>query len=225
MSAPASQVRGKAIAALIIALMLAGFGTLVYPRGLETMDWIVCPGAPRLEVRPVQYSYHGPGEFTLNSTCSGAAGSGDRTFPALGAMFAHWFVIVFVGATLWGASGSPRERRPALPPGTPIRLDPETRARVMELLRSMKLIQAIKEIRTATGLGLKESKDVAEALMKDPDAYPSAEPQPQPVAAAAQEDEDAPSLAKLRELKRMRDDGLITTGEYEAKKAELLARM
>ncbi|MEZ5920900.1 MAG: hypothetical protein R3C60_06055 [Parvularculaceae bacterium] len=86
----------------------------------------------------------------------------------------QWKMIVaaaaFIGFMLGrisgrrGASGS---GSPSPAPGRPpeeafAALSPETQADIDRLLREKKLINAIKEIRKASGLGLKESKDVAD---------------------------------------------------------------
>ncbi len=54
-------------------------------------------------------------------------------------------------------------------------------------------------------MGLKEAKDYVDALAQTPP--------------------DAAEVETLRQLKQMMDEGLITIQEYEAKKAEILARM
>jgi ribosomal protein L7/L12 len=42
---------------------------------------------------------------------------------------------------------------------------PETRARIMVLITEGRKIAAIREMRAATGLGLKGTKDIVEAVM------------------------------------------------------------
>ena len=58
---------------------------------------------------------------------------------------------------LLGEEG-PFDDRPDLPE--------ETRRRIEELVREEKKIQAIKELRDATGLGLKEAKDYVDGLCR-----------------------------------------------------------
>lgn len=45
-------------------------------------------------------------------------------------------------------------------------LDPQTRARWTELVKQGNMIQAIKDIRVATGLGLKEAEEVIDVLSR-----------------------------------------------------------
>ena len=69
---------------------------------------------------------------------------------------------------LMAAPRSQSQYRPiaAQPASMPVNgtLPPEVEAQVNDLLRNDQLIQAIKLVREATGLGLREAKDLAEAM-------------------------------------------------------------
>lgn len=71
-------------------------------------------------------------------------------------------VVVLVGVTR--SRGGPR---PPVPPSPRVLSTPipaELQSRVRELAAQDQRIRAIKELRQATGLGLKEAKDVADAI-------------------------------------------------------------
>ena len=76
----------------------------------------------------------------------------------------------FIGFMVGRISGRRRVLGSGSPPPAPDRpreeafvaLAPQTQAEVDRLLHEKKRINAIKEIRSASGLGLKESKDVAD---------------------------------------------------------------
>ena len=80
--------------------------------------------------------------------------------------------IGFMVGRIAGRRGASGSGSPPPAPGRPpeeafAALAPETQAEVDLLLHEKKLINAIKEIRTASGLGLKESKDVADWRRKE----------------------------------------------------------
>jgi ribosomal protein L7/L12 len=58
-----------------------------------------------------------------------------------------------------------RGRAPAAVPGPPRAIDPQTQARLTALAGQGNKIQAIKDLRAATGVGLKEAKDAVDALL------------------------------------------------------------
>jgi ribosomal protein L7/L12 len=57
-----------------------------------------------------------------------------------------------------------RDRMPVAAPRPVRAINPQTQARLAELAGQGKKIQAIKDLRAATGLGLKEAKSVADGL-------------------------------------------------------------
>jgi ribosomal protein L7/L12 len=57
-----------------------------------------------------------------------------------------------------------RGRTPVVAPRPVRALDPQTQARLTELVEQGNKIQAIKDLRAATGLGLKEAKDAVDAI-------------------------------------------------------------
>jgi ribosomal protein L7/L12 len=57
-----------------------------------------------------------------------------------------------------------RDRTAVAAPRTVRTIGPETQARLLELVAQGKKIQAIKDLRAATGLGLKEAKDAVDAM-------------------------------------------------------------
>jgi hypothetical protein len=102
-------------------------------------------------------------------------------------------------------------------PGPSRSVPPLVEARALALLERDQKITAIKLVREASGMGLKEAKDWVESLPSRPPATSAPPPVDASLAAAT------PAADRLLELKRIADAGLITPAEYEAKKAEILA--
>jgi len=103
-----------------------------------------------------------------------------------------------------------RMRRAAAPPRA-VPAGAEAKAR--ELVAREQKISAIKVVRDATGMGLKEAKDWVEALPHRPSSASASTP---PSAGLG-------AVERLAELKRMLDAGLVTQAEFEARKGEILA--
>lgn len=123
-----------------------------------------------------------------------------------------------------------RPRTPAAAPAAPAGpiasrpavdiVPPEVEANARALMSSGEAITAIKVVREATGMGLKEAKDWVESLPLLPRRTSSSPPAP-----GATADAQPDAAGRLAELKRMLDAGLITSDEYEAKKREILAEL
>jgi len=92
-------------------------------------------------------------------------------------------------------------------------------SQVRDLLAHGNKVEAIKIVRQATGMGLAEAKNYVEALESRQIVNIGGESSA-PVDAPPED-----SLAKLRELKKMLDEGLITQQEYEAKKQRILSEL
>lgn len=120
--------------------------------------------------------------------------------------------IVLIGIVLGARSASRNGTSPAVRSvgeaealRTP--LPPDTRNRVLELIRQQKKIQAIKVLREATGYGLKEAKEVVEALEagRGPGSTQDAVPSEPPAVPGGT---DRPRSADLAErARRLRADG------------------
>jgi hypothetical protein len=89
-----------------------------------------------------------------------------------------WLVLGVFGAVILVAVcamalavGKGVQNRPVT---TPAVVPAELQARVRTLLGQHRAIHAIREVREATGLGLKEAKDVVDALRSGPLPYPNA---------------------------------------------------
>ncbi|MBV9108343.1 MAG: ribosomal protein L7/L12, partial [Gemmatimonadetes bacterium] len=104
--------------------------------------------------------------------------------------------------------GTSQAARPVSAGAPPLRtVPPDVEAKARELMARGQTITAIKIVREASGMGLKEAKDWVEAVPGRP---------PTAAAPSPSEGADSPS-ERLAELKRMLDAGLITNSDYEAK--------
>ncbi len=74
-----------------------------------------------------------------------------------------------VGAFLWNAGGSAEARSIRIEKAKvqASQLDPFVTERVKAIAMAGRKIEAIKELRAATGLGLKEAKEAVEAMVDD----------------------------------------------------------
>lgn len=75
-------------------------------------------------------------------------------------------------------------------------LPPQTRDRTLELIRLGQKIQAIKELRAATGYGLRDAKDVVDALEAGSGPASSANPAQHPSVTAAAPDRSLADRAR-----------------------------
>jgi hypothetical protein len=79
------------------AIMAAGPGTLLIPAAVRLTEPVVCAGNERIEYRRVRYSYHEPGESSLEVACLDRASGAERDamFPAMATLFGIYFVVLF----------------------------------------------------------------------------------------------------------------------------------
>lgn len=213
------RMLARAAAAAFFAAMLGGPGAAIFPSTLRWAEWIACPQGTTAAPRTFRAPHHEPGERGVVFHCVAPDGTAhERTLAALGGLWLMYFMGIFTVLTLLSAresSSATRTTPTATAPPRPVAPDVERKAR--ELMSDDQKIHAIKVVRDATGMGLKEAKDWVEAL---PHRAPSTAPPPSPGTAGTT---GIGAVDRLAELKRMFDAGLITTDEFEAKKAEILA--
>lgn len=198
-------------AALFIALMLASAGVAIWPR-------MAAPGAAILCSGEVIYESHGasyrPGEYTITRTlyCQTGEGKGaardEITFQAAGISFLIYAVIAFlllrflVAPWLRRRAARTLEAAGIVSPGTAG--GPASPADLRAILA-----------RVSEAVGRGEANVTVRNVTLD--ATGAADP-----GAGAGDDDLEQRLARLRAL---RDQGLITSQDYDAKKAELLSRL
>jgi ribosomal L7/L12-like protein/putative oligomerization/nucleic acid binding protein len=203
--------------AAFVALMLAGPGGAVFPSTFRWATWAACPHGDAAS-RRFRESYNRPGETQVAFTCVGADGvARDRTLAAIGGLWVMYFMAGCVVLTLLSLrrGSSPADRTASAVSTGPVRPVPaDLEAKVRELVARGQKITAIKVVRMATGMGLKEAKDWVDAL-----------PSRSPAIAQTPVAEPGAATGRLAELKRMLDAGLITQPEYDAKKGEILAEL
>jgi hypothetical protein len=208
----------NAAVAAFVAIMLAGPGSAVFPSTMRWAAWAACPAGTTPAPRRFRESYDRPGETQVAFLCVSPDGTArDRTLAAMGGLWVMYFMGGCVVLSLLALrGGSARDDAPA-GAAPPLRdVPPDVEAKARELMARDQKITAIKIVRQVTGMGLKEAKDWVEALPHRP-------PAPAPRSPAA--DSGAAPSARLAELKRMLDAGLITPAEYDAKKSEILAQL
>jgi Ribosomal protein L7/L12 C-terminal domain len=204
--------------AAFIAAMLAGPGAAIFPSTLRWGAWAACPGGTAPAPERFRASYSRPGETQVRLLCTGPAGRAeDHTGMAIVGLWAMYLVGCTVLLTLLGLRAGASDGT-ATVSGMPQSVPPGVKAAARKLVEDAQKIHAIKLVREASGMGLKEAKDWVEALPHRPPSPPAdASPTTSP-------DVRAPA-DRLREIERLRDAALITASEYEAKRAEILAEL
>ena len=95
-----------------------------------------------------------------------------------------------------------RGRTPVVSPRPTRAVDPQTRARLTELVARGNRMQAIKDLRVATGLGLKEAKDAVDAIAAGHDI--PGELLPRPGISAATEERARELIAQGRKVQAIK---------------------
>jgi hypothetical protein len=205
--------------AAFIAAMLAGPGAAVFPSTLSWGAWAACPGGTTPAPERFRASYSHPGETQVRFLCVAPDGSGeDHTGMAMVGLWAMYFVAGTVLLSLLGLRAGTRTVTSASA-AAPRRVPSKVVEAARKLHWSGQTISAIKLVREASGMGLKEAKDWVVALPQHPpsfpaDAFPTA---PSPGA-------DAPAN-RLVQLEHLLDAGLITADEFAAKRAAILPEL
>src|SRR4051794_5705130 len=159
--------------AAFIAAMLAGPGAAVFPSTLRWGAWAACPGGTTPAPERFRASYSRPGETQVRFLCVAPDGSGeDHTGMAMVGLWAMYFVAGTVLLSLPGLRAGTRTVTSASA-DAPRRVPPEVVEAARKLHWSGQTISAIKLVREASGMGLKEAKDWVVALPQSPtDASP-----------------------------------------------------
>jgi len=223
------------LSSLLVWFLVAGFPAImcagpismlfsaINPNFLRVTEKVIC----RETGQAVVQVYHTrPGSTSFEMYCidvEGQRSKNDVSFLAIGVLFLAYFVIFSVGIggySLWQRLIGKRAAGDVVS-SAPQRLAAGALvdSQVRDLLARGNKIEAIKIVRQATGTGLAEAKRYVEALesrqiVRITDASSA------PMEDAAHGEQ----LAKLRELKKMLDEQLITQQEYEAKKKEILSQ-
>lgn len=208
------RILRRAAFAAFIAALLAGPGAAFAPSTMRWAAWVACPAG----TAPMTDEYaaaHRADETDGRFWCVAPDGvARDRTMAAIGGLWLLYFMGTAVLLSIFAMRGAAQDGakpRPAPAPPRPVAGNVEAEARA--LLANEQKIQAIRIVREATGMGLKEAKDWVEAL-----------PSRAPGTAFAASPAALPGpVERLADLKQMLDTGLITPEDYEAKKSEILA--
>ncbi|HEY0153717.1 MAG TPA: hypothetical protein VGB92_17035 [Longimicrobium sp.] len=107
------RARSAAFIAGMCSLMAAGPGTLLIPAAVRLTEPVVCAGNESIQYARVRYSYHGPGESSLEVTCVNRASEASRDvfFPAAATLFGIYFVVLFFVILLRSGGPGPRGAR------------------------------------------------------------------------------------------------------------------
>jgi Short C-terminal domain len=187
-------------ASLFVGLMIASAGTAIYPRVAAVGAALLCSGE-------VVYESHGqsyrPGEYTVTRQIYCRTGSGksatreEITFRAIGIAFLIYSALAFLLLRFLVAPWLRRRaERTLLAAGIRSPADPSRAASPADLRAILgQVSEAVRRGRA--------NVVVHDARAVDPSGEDPAE--------------------RLAQLRQLRDQGLITAADYEAKKAEILA--
>ena len=206
-----------------VAIMLAGPGTLIIsliaPDFLRVTEKVVCPqGKGQILWRDNSYGSTRSTEMLMY--CLDAEGVRSKetvTLPAIGLLFGVYFVVLaplslfLLSHQGLGTLAGTTAMRPA---GALID------SQVRDLIARGQTVEAIRLVREATGVGLTEAKVYVARLGRAEVARFTDEGKAVTTGANAEG-----QVAKLRELKQMLEEGLITPAEYETKKREILSEL
>lgn len=195
-------------AALFVGLMIASAGTALYPPVTAVANPIVCSGEVVYESHGASYR---PGEYTVTREiyCQQSGPKGARediTLKAVGVSFLIYSAIFFV---ILGFVVRPLLRR-----------------RYRDALASIRARPAVVGSSFTGAPDQAGPVDVQDILARVSEAMKSGEAK---VVvrdlSVGDPNEDSDLAERLARLKQLRDQGLITDVDYEAKKAELLSRL
>ena len=223
------------LARFLVLLLIAGFPAImcagpismlfsaINPNFLRLTEKVVC----RETGQAVVQTYHTrPGSTSFEMYCidvEGQRSKDDVILLAVGVLFLAYFVIFSVGIGAYNFWQGLKGKRAAPDDASP---SPRRRtagalvdSQARDLLARGNKIEAIKIVRQATGSGLKEAKEYVEAIESRSVVTVGESPPP-----SFDEGISGDRVAKMRELKQMLDENLITEQEYEAKKKEILSQ-
>lgn len=150
----------------LLALGIVLAAGLLHPPVLAWTDVLVCPGEAALTVSPAA----DPSTGTHDVACVAADGtrSGSRVLAAVAAAYLITFTALNLGLRLLGIGR--REYRPlrvSQAGASAPALDAATAAEVRRELAGGQKIRAIRIVRDATGMGLRDAKDLVERTGDD----------------------------------------------------------
>jgi hypothetical protein len=186
-------------ASLFIGLMVASAGTAIYPRVAAVGAALLCSGEVRYESHGQSYR---PGEYTVTRQiyCRSGSGKGasdeEITFRAIGIAFLIYSALAFL---LLRFLVAPWLRRRAERTLSAVGLRPPA---VPGATPAVDLRAILSQVSEAVRRGQ------ANVVVHDTNVVDLS-------------GDDA--AARLAQLKQLRDQGLITAADYEAKKAEILS--
>jgi hypothetical protein len=187
-------------ASLFVGLMIAGPGTAVYPPVSTVAAPLICAGA--VEVDSNYYSVR-PGENGVSRTIHCVSGSGkaaardDITWKAIGLAFLIYSAIAFLILRFLVAPWLRRRaERALLAAGIRSPANPNAPASPADLRSILNQVSAAVQ------------RGQANVVVHDTQVVDLSDDDP---------------AGRLAQLKQLRDQGLITAADYEAKKAEILS--
>ncbi|HMN20708.1 MAG TPA: SHOCT domain-containing protein [Ottowia sp.] len=220
---------------LFIGLMIATAAGAIHPPIVAPGARLVCDGA--VEMRSQAYSYK-PGQRGVSHTITCAAPDGSQQEITLSAILASTLLYgggLFTVLLLW--SGLRRTLRSAAvqdPTGAPgmVRDFSSFDAGGRATTRTTVSVDGVRQLdpQALGELGRLVRQNLGDALgARVEQALASAARQgagaPVVVPDDAPPSDSRSTAGRLRELKRLLDEGLVSASEYEAKKAEILARL
>lgn len=111
-----SRIAGAAFAAAVVAIMVAGPGTVLVAPAVRLTEPIVCGKDERIEYQYVRYGHQGPGESSLEVACVARAGGASRNVlgKSIFTLFGIYFAVLFPVLLFWRRTpAAPWSSRPA----------------------------------------------------------------------------------------------------------------
>jgi hypothetical protein len=183
MKKPITALIGLTTVSAVVAIIVAVLVMVIYPGAFRLTAPVLCPD-DQPDAFVVWYSTTtGDGETSTNFTLFCMDERGEFTeigswkplAVVFGSIAAGLVALAFLLAVIAALRASTRDVDATRLPGTVAGIPENTRIRAQGLIGQDQMIHAIKVIREDTGMGLREAKEVAEAL-RDGQHVPVSQP-------------------------------------------------
>jgi hypothetical protein len=216
---------------LVVSIWLSAMGcamsqALYSPSLLRATETIVCPAGTEMDVQTPRYSYHRPGEYSIDISCVGPDVDQDVTLQAELVYWGFWFLpslpLAALGTVLVTRWWQSRRARMIGQLGSWV----GTMQEAPTIIVDGKQLDSVEDLPP----GSQEAYEKAMQVFVDEDQDGTPDIIEGLLQGGAQvidlkQAGTGSHVQRLHELKQMLDGGLITQAEYEEKKAEILDDM